>query len=130
MLDSFADSVGQGMQKPGGCHSFPKTKSAGGQNDDGPQEIVEVFFIKDASSEEQNHGDDSDHTHVAEDMLELMAATPEGNGGHRDNGDEPLNAGEFVFDGANRDQSGVTAGMEGGQQEAPDQQDGDDADGK
>lgn len=59
-----------------------------------------------------------------------MRNAPEDDGANGNAADEPLHAGEFVLYWADGDDGGVLAGLEGGQEEEPDQQDGNDADGE
>ena len=57
------------MKESGGGNSFAEGEATGGEDDDGPEEIVEVFFGEDAGAEEGEHGDDGDDAHVAEDVF-------------------------------------------------------------
>ena len=57
------------MEEAGGGDRFTEGEAASGEDDDSPEEIVEVFFREDASAEESDHWDDSDDAHVAEDVF-------------------------------------------------------------
>ena len=129
-LDLGGDGAGDGVQQPGAGDGFAETQPAGGEDDDGPEEIIKVFFGEDAGAEEEDDGDDGDDAHVAEDGFELVGDAPEDDGDHGDAADEPLDAGEFVLHRTDGHDGGASAGPEGHQEQDPDQEDGDDADRK
>lgn len=128
-LDADGDLARDGVQEARAVDGLAEREAAGGQDDDGPQEVVEVLLGEDAGAEEQDDRDDGDHAHVAEDVLELVAHAPQHDGGERHERDEPLHAREAVLDGAHGDDRRALAGLEADEEEDPDYQDGDDADG-
>lgn len=127
-LDLLGDAVGDGVEQAGAVDGFAERETAGGEDDDGPEEVVEVLLGEDAGAEEEHDGDDGDDAHVAEDGLELVGDAPEDDGEDGDDADEPLDAGEPVAHAADRHDGRALAGLEGEQQEDPDDQDADDAD--
>lgn len=129
-LDFSSDALRNGVQEPRTIHSFAERETAGREDDDGPEEIIEIFFRQYSRAEEEDDGDDGYDAHIAKDSFELVAETPEQNCNDGDDGDEPLNSGELVFHRADRDDGRVAAGAESDEQQYPDEQDGDDADGQ
>ena len=75
-LDVSGDGLGDGVQQTRGVYGFTQREAARGEDDDGPEEIVEVFFGEDACAEEEDEGDDGYDAHVAEDVFELVADAP------------------------------------------------------
>ena len=63
-------------QETGGCDGLAETEASGRQDDDSPEEVVEVLFGEDASAKEQDHGNDGDDAHVSKSVLELVANAP------------------------------------------------------
>ena len=124
------NALGNGMQQAGAIHSLSKRQATSSQDNDGPQEIIEIFFSQDTRTEEQENRDDSNDTHISKDSFELVARTPERDGRQRNNGYEPLDAGEFVFHGSYGHDCGIPAWLESHEEQDPDQEDGDDADWK
>ena len=59
-----------------------------------------------------------------------MRDAPQNNGCQGGDADEPLHAGEFVSDGPDGDDVRAFGGIEGKDEEAPDEEDGDYADGE
>ena len=59
-----------------------------------------------------------------------MTQAPKHDRHHRHNGDEPLDPGEFIFHRADGNDGGVSPWLEGDEEEKPDEEDGDDADGE
>ena len=129
-LDAFGDGAGDGVQEAGGGDGLAKGETTGCEDDDGPEEIVEVFLGEDAGAEEQGHGDDGDNAHVAKDAFQLVRDAPEHDGAECDDADEPLHASEAIFHGPDGDDGRAFARLEGDEEEDPDQEDGDDADGE
>ncbi len=129
-LDLLRNSPRDSVQEPGARNGFAKRKPAGGEDDDGPEEVVKVLLCEDARAEKEDDGDDGDDAHVAEDAFELVRDAPEHDCEDSDAADEPLHAGEFVLDGADGHNGGAFAGLEGDKEEEPDEEDGDDADGQ
>lgn len=119
-LDLLSDSPGDGMQQAGGRNGFTEGKTTSGEDDDCPEEVIEVLLCEDAGAEEENHGDDGYNAHVSEDAFELMSDAPEEDGGEGDGADEPLHAGEFVFHWTDGDDGGAFARLEGDEKEDPD----------
>ena len=113
VFDALCDGSSDGVEEAGRVDCFAERETARGQDDDCPEEVVEVFFCQDAGAEEEDDGDDGDDAHVAEHGLELVAHAPEDDGCDGDDRDEPLNAGEFVFHGANRHDGRVASRPEG-----------------
>lgn len=126
-LDVGGDCLGDGVEQTGGVDGFAESEAAGGEDDDGPQEVVEVFFGEDAGSEEEHERDDGYDAHVAEDVFELVADAPQRNGDHSDDADKPLHAGELVLHRADRHDGRALAWLEGENKETPYQEDRDDA---
>lgn len=108
------------MEEAGGGDGLAEGEAAGGEDDDGPQEVVEVFLGEDSRAEEQGHGDDGHDAHVAEDAFELVRHAPENDGAERDETDEPLHACEAVFHGPDGHDGRAFAGLEGDEKEDPD----------
>ena len=119
ILHALGDAQGNSVQQARGRDGFPEREPAGSEDDDGPEEIVEVFLRQDAGPKKENHRDDGDDAHVAEDAFELVRDTPEDYCGDGGEADEPLHAGEFVFYGADGDDVRSFRG-EGEQEENPD----------
>ena len=126
--NAVCDRARNGMQQTRGTDRSPERQAARREDDDRPEEVVEVFFREDARAEEEDQWDDGDDAHVAEDALELVADAPEHYGRERHEADEPLHAGELVFHGPDRDDCGALAWLEGYEEEEPDSEDGEDAD--
>ena len=122
--------MGDGLEEAGGVDGFTEGEPAGGEDDDGPEEVVEVVLGEDAGAEEEDDGDDGDNAHVAEDVFELVRDAPEDDGDEGCDHDEVLDAGEGVLCGADRDDGGVVADAECYEQHRPDEEDADDADGE
>ena len=120
MFDPCGDARGNGVQQARRRHSLTKTQTTGGENDNGPQEVVEILFVKDSGTEEQQKRKDSDHAHIAKDVLKLMTGTPERDGEERDDTDEILDTSEAVFDRPDRNDSGIATRVESHQEEEPD----------
>ena len=129
-LDAVGDGAGDGVQEAGGGDGLAEREAARGQDDDGPEEIVEVFLGEDAGAEEEGHRDDGYDAHVAEDPFQLVRDAPQHDGAERDGADEPLHAGEAILHRADGDDGRALARLEGDEEEDPDQEDGDDADGE
>ena len=108
------------MEETGRGDSFTKGEAACGEDDDSPEEIVEVFFGQDASAKESDHRDDSDDAHVAEDVFELVGDAPEDYCDEGDNADEVLDTCEFIFHRPDGDDGGAFAGLECDEEEGPD----------
>lgn len=126
-FDAAGDRLGNGMEKTGRVDGLAERQASSGENDDGPEEVVEVLLRKDARSKEQHKRDDSHNTHVTEDVLELVADAPQNDGDNSDDADEPLHARELILHRANGYNRGTLAGLECENQQSPDQKDGDDA---
>lgn len=120
-LDALRDARGDGVQQAGGVDGFAEGEAAGSEDDDSPEEVVEVFLGEDAGAEEDDEGDDGYNAHVAEDWLELMCDAPEEDGQERHAANEVLCACEAVLHRADGDDGGAAAGLEREQQEEPDQ---------
>lgn len=115
-LDLFGDGAGNGMQEAGGLDGFAERETASGENDDGPEEIVEVFLGQDSGTEEEHdryYGDDS---HVAKDVLQLMRDAPQYDGSDGHNTDEPLSTREFVLHRPDRYDDSALSRLEGNEQ--------------
>ena len=129
-LDFVRDGTGDGVEETGGGDGFAEREAASGEDDDGPEEVVEVFFCQDAGAEEEDERDDGHDAHVSEDVLELMGHAPEDNGHDGDAADKPLHARELVLHRPDRHDGGASSGLEGDEEEDPDEENGDDADGE
>ena len=116
------------MQETRRVDCLSKSQTACSEDDDGPQEVVEVFFGQNAGTEEEDDRDNSHHAHIAEDAFELVADTPEYDGEKGGYRDEPLNAGEAILHRSDGDDGSVAAWTEGNEEQQPDQYDRDDAD--
>lgn len=127
-LDLLRYGASDCVQQSGGRDCFAKRKTARGEDDDCPKEIVEVFFRQDTGAEEENNGYDGYDTHVPEDVFQLMGHAPEHYGHYSDSADKPLHACEFVFHRAYRYDRRALARLEGDKKKHPDEKDGDDAD--
>ena len=106
---------------------FAKGKSTCSEDDDGPEEIVEIFFGEDTSSKKEHERDDGNDTHVSEYGFELMRCTPEADSckGYED--DEPLTTVKSIFHGPNGNNCCVATWVEGNDEENPDEENGNDA---
>lgn len=118
------------MQQPGGSDRFSEGQAAGGEDDDRPEEVVEIFLCEDAGAEEHDHRDDGHDAHIAENAFELMRHAPERNGGEGDEGDKVLDSGEAIIHWADGDDGGSFPGLKGDEEEDPDEEDGNYADGE
>lgn len=119
-FDFFGDGACDGMQQTRRGDCFAEREAAGSEDDDGPEEIVEVFLGENARAEEGDHGDDGYNAHVAEDAFELMRHAPEDYGYDSDDADEVLYTGEFVLHRPCGDDGGAFSGLEGDEEEDPD----------
>ena len=90
------NGASNGMQKARARDGFAERETTSGENDDGPEEIVEVFFGEYAGAEEEDDWDDGDDAHVAEYTLKLMRYAPKHNRNDSNAADEPLHAGELI----------------------------------
>lgn len=106
------DRSGDGVQKPRTRDSFAEGKAAGGEDDDGPEEVIEVFFSEDAGSEEEDDGDDGHDAHISKDLFELVGYAPDHDGDDRHGADEPLHTGEFVLHRPDGNDGGAFTGLE------------------
>ena len=129
-LHLVRDGAGDGVQEAGGGDGLAEGEAAGGEDDDGPEEVVEVFLGQDAGAEEEDERDDGHDAHVAKDVLELVRHAPQDDRHNRDPADEPLDACELVLHGPDRHDGGAFSRLEGDEEEDPDEEDGDDADGE
>ena len=111
------------MQETGRVDCLSKGKTACSEDDNSPQEVVEVLFSQNAGTEKEDDRDDSDHAHVAKDTLELMADTPQHDSDQGGHGDEPLNASETILHRPDGDDGGVASGTESDEEKQPDQYD-------
>lgn len=125
--DAGGDGGGDGGEEAGGGDGFAEGEAAGGQDDDGPEEVVEVFFGEDSRAEEGEEGEDGDDAHVAEVGLELVGEAPEEDGEDGDEGDEPLEGREAVSHWSDRDDGCAAVRVECDEEEDPDQEERDDA---
>ncbi len=116
------------MEQSGGGDGFAKGKTAGSEDDDGPEKVVEVFFGEDTSAEEKDHWDECHNSHVSEDAFELVGDAPENDSADGDAADKPLDAGKLVLHRSDRDDSSAFAGLKRDEKEDPYENDGDDAD--
>lgn len=73
----LCDGCRNGVQKAGRGDRFPEAETTSCENNNGPEEIVEVLLREDAGSEEEDDRDDRNDSHITECVLELMAHTPE-----------------------------------------------------
>lgn len=126
-LNATGDRLGDGVEQTRGVDGFAKGQTTSSEDNDGPQEVVEVFLRKNAGTEEQHKRNDGHNAHVAEDILQLVAYTPEYNSDHSNNTDEPLHSSELVLHRPNRYDGGALARLESKDQQTPDQEDRDDA---
>lgn len=101
------------MEQSGGVDRFAEGETTGGENDDCPEEIVEVFFGKNAGAEEQDERNDCNDSHVAKKPLQLMTDAPENDCAKGDERDEPLYASEFILDRSNGYDCGSSTWLEG-----------------
>ena len=92
----LSDAYGNGMQQARAIHSLTQSQTASGQDYYRPQEVIEVFLRQDSRAKEEGDRNDGNYAHVPEETFELVAETPQHDGGNRYDGDEPLDAGEFV----------------------------------
>lgn len=97
MFNSLRNGLGDGMEEARGCDGLAETEATGCENDDGPQEIVEVLLGEDARSKEKDQRDNRYHAHVTKCMLELVTDAPESDSSQGYDGDKVLNPGKFVF---------------------------------
>ncbi len=67
------------MKKPRGIDCFTEGKATGREDDDRPEEVIEVFFREDTGTEEENERDDSNDAHITEEPVQLMAYAPKDN---------------------------------------------------
>ena len=116
------DGAGDRMQEARGGDGLAEREAAGGEDDDGPEEIVEVLFGQDSRAEKEDERDDGHDAHVSKDVFELVRHAPQDYGHDGDDADEPLNPGEFVFHGPDRHDGGTLSGLEGDQEEYPDEE--------
>lgn len=99
------------MEQTGRVDGLSKRQTPGSEYDDGPQEVIEIFFVQDTSTEEEYDGNDGDDTHVTEDQLQLMTDAPKYNCGEGNDTDEPLSGTEFIVDGFDRHDGSVLSGL-------------------
>ena len=76
-LDLFSDGAGDGVEEARGGNGFAEGKTAGGEDDDCPEEVVKVFLGEDAGAEEEDDGDYCYDSHVSEYAFKLMGNAPE-----------------------------------------------------
>lgn len=96
-LDAAGDGFGDSVEQTRGVDGLAESQTTSSEDDDGPQEVVEVLFCKDTSAEKEYKRNDGHDSHVPEDVLQLMAYTPEDDGDHSHNTDEPLHSSELIF---------------------------------
>ena len=118
------------MQQAGTIDCLPESETACGENDDGPEEVIEIFFCQNPRPEEEHDRNDSNDSHIPKHAFELVAQAPENDSRDRDDGDEPLDPREAVSHWSDSDDGGVAARAEGREEEEPDEEDGYYADGE
>lgn len=74
--DRFGDILGNGVQEARRRHRLAQRQTTGGEDDDGPEEVVKVFLGKNSGAEEESHGDDGNDAHVTKNPFELVRCTP------------------------------------------------------
>jgi len=102
VLHARRDVLRQRVQQARRADGLAERQAARRQDDDGPQEVVEVLFGEDAGAEEEHQWDDGDDAHVAEDVRQLVRYAPQADCGKRHDADEPLDASETLFHPSNR----------------------------
>ena len=110
-LDLLRDGARDSMQESGTRDGFAEGEAAGGEDDDGPEEVVEVFFGENTSAEEKDDGYDGHDAHVPKDVFELVGDAPQHDGYDRHAADEPLHTGELVLHGPNGNDRGAFTGL-------------------
>ncbi len=75
-IDLLGYGAGNRVQETGAGNRFAEGEASGGEDDDGPEEVVKVFFGEDAGAEEEDDGNDGDDAHIAEDAFELVRYAP------------------------------------------------------
>ena len=118
---TVCDGHRNGMEKTGGRDCFSEREPSSGQDDDCPQEIVEVLFRQDASSEEKRQRDDGNNAHVAKDAFYLMTDAPQHYRHKRSKDDEILHTIQLVLHWANGHDCCAASRLEGDKEEEPDQ---------
>lgn len=111
MGHSLRDGFRNSVQEPRRRYSFPETQSASCENDDCPEEIVEVFLCQDACTEEEYQRNNGDDAHIAENTFQLVAGAPQSDRCHRGDDYKVLDAVQFVCHGSNRHNRGSTTGL-------------------
>jgi hypothetical protein len=74
--DAFGDDVRNGVQQTGAVDDCAERETSGSKNNDGPQEVVEVFVSQDTSPKEYGHRNDGNDAHVSKVPLKAAAETP------------------------------------------------------
>lgn len=77
MVDFLGDAASDCGEQARRGDCLAEAEATGGEDNDRPKEVVEVFLVEDTGTEEQYHRYDRDHAHVAKDMLEVVASTPQ-----------------------------------------------------
>ena len=113
MADFLRDASSDGVQQARAIHGLTQRQSASGQDNYGPQEVIEIFLSQDTRTEEEDNRNDRYYSHISEHALELMAEAPQDDCGNGYDRDEPLDAREFVPHWSNGHNGGVTAWLEG-----------------
>lgn len=72
VADTSSDALGDCVQQARISYSLPERQAASGKDNNRPKEIVEIFFVKNACTEEQDKRNDGYHTHASEYRLQLM----------------------------------------------------------
>lgn len=126
--NALGDGNSNGREETGAVDRLAQCQATSSENDDSPEEVIEVLLGQDPGSEEQSDGDDGYYTHVAKDMLELVTDAPESDGNQSYNRDKVLYSSKLVLHGTNRNDGGIAARAEGHKEEDPDEEDADYAD--
>ena len=125
--DAGGDALGDRVQQAGAGDGVAEGEAAGGEDDDCPEEVVEVLLCQDARPEKQDERDDGQHAHVPKHRLQPVRKTPERNRAERDGDDEPLRGRVAFPNRPDRHDDGAPAGPQPYHELEPDGEDGENA---
>lgn len=128
-MDFLRYAFGDCVKKSRRLDGLAQRQASGSQDDDGPGKVVEILLGQDTNSKEDDNRHNGNHSHIAKGRLELMTGAPKSDGGETNDRDKPLPNGELFSHCPDRYDSCALARLESEQQQEPDAQNGENADG-
>lgn len=112
-FNTACNGLGDSVQQSRGIDRLAQRKTAGCQDDNGPEKVVEIFFGENTCAEEEHKRNDGYDAHITKDVFKLMTDTPENDSDNGNDADEPLDASELVLQRSDGNDGGVLSRLEG-----------------